>query len=400
MATASASASASSTYLRFISQNLVNKSKTQEFSLSKYSFSTFKPIFISISHSCIPLRGYKSTTVVPTKRRLSCNSSLSSIPANTSQYEFSDGSSEIELRLQLGEQVIQSSKDIIVDADGTSLTVRVKRSGSFLTLIETNQLFDKIKPAETIWYIDDDQLVINLKKQDPELKWPDVVESWESLAAGSMQLLKGTSIYLVGDSTEINEKVARELAVGLGYTPLSTKELLETFAKQTIDSWMLAEGSDSVAKGECALLESLSSHVRAVVATLGGQQGAAARADKWQHLYGGFTVWLSQTEALDENSAKEEAKRHVQDGNIGYSNADVVVKLQGWDVDHAKSVAQASLSALKQLILSDKKLPGKKSLYIRLGCRGDWPNIKPPGWDPSTGADASPSTVSEFKNTS
>lgn len=67
--------------------------------------------------------------------------------------QFSDGSSEIELRLQLGEQVIQSSKDIIVDADGTSLTVRVKRSGSFLTLIETNQLFDKIKPAETIWFV-------------------------------------------------------------------------------------------------------------------------------------------------------------------------------------------------------------------------------------------------------
>ncbi len=39
------------------------------------------------------------------------------------------------------------------------------------------------------------------------------------------------------------------------------------------------------------------SHVRAVVATLGGQQGAARRADKWQHLYAGFTVWLSQTEA-------------------------------------------------------------------------------------------------------
>lgn len=25
---------------------------------------------------------------------------------------------------------------------------------------------------------------------------------------------------------------------------------------------------------------------------------------------------------------------------------------------------------------------GKKSLYVRLGCRGDWPNLKPPGWDP------------------
>jgi hypothetical protein len=59
-----------------------------------------------------------------------------------------------------------------------------------------------------------------MKKQDPELKWPDIVESWESLTAGSMQLLKGTSIYLVGDSTEINDKVARELAVGLGYTSI------------------------------------------------------------------------------------------------------------------------------------------------------------------------------------
>lgn len=36
----------------------------------------------------------------------------------------------------------------------------------------------------------------------------------------------------------------------------------------------------------------------------------------------------------------------------------MVVKLQGWDPAYAKSVAQACLSALKQLILSDKKLPG------------------------------------------
>ena len=66
-------------------------------------------------------------------------------------------------------------------------------------------------------YIDDDQLVVNFKKQDPDLKWPDIMESWESLTAGSPQLLQGTSIYLVGDSTEINQKVAQELATGLGY---------------------------------------------------------------------------------------------------------------------------------------------------------------------------------------
>lgn len=161
--------------------------------------------------------------------------------------QFSDASSEVELRLQLGAYEIRSPRDIFVDANGTSLTIRVQHHGSPVTLIETNQLFEKIMPAETIWfvgwfflkksfynhyiclhifklrihalnrYIDDDQLVINLKKQDPALKWPDIVESWESLTVGSMQLLQGTSIYIVGDSTEINQKVARELAVGLGY---------------------------------------------------------------------------------------------------------------------------------------------------------------------------------------
>ena len=39
------------------------------------------------------------------------------------------------------------------------------------------------------------------------------------------------------------------------------------------------------------------SHVRAVIATLGGQNGAARRAGRWRHLYAGFTVWLSQSKA-------------------------------------------------------------------------------------------------------
>ncbi|CAN6824924.1 unnamed protein product [Brassica oleracea var. botrytis] len=163
---------------------------------------------------------------------------------------------------------------------------------------------------------------------------------------------------------------------------LNNDLLLERFSKQTIDFWILAEGEDSVAEAESSVLESLSSHVRTVVSTLGGKHGAVGRADKWRHLYSGFTVWVSQTEATGQFSLHRE---------IGYSNADVVVKLQGWDPTHSKSVSQASLSALKQLIILDKGLPGKKSPYIRLGCRGDWPNIKPWGWDPSSDTGAHPS---------
>lgn len=42
------------------------------------------------------------------------------------------------------------------------------------------------------------------------------MESWQSLTTGAMQLLKGASIYVIGESTELNQKVGKELAVGIG----------------------------------------------------------------------------------------------------------------------------------------------------------------------------------------
>nr|XP_009389081.1 PREDICTED: probable inactive shikimate kinase like 2, chloroplastic [Musa acuminata subsp. malaccensis] len=312
---------------------------------------------------------------------------VSAIPVESKNYEFSDGDADVELRLDISKLDIMSPSDIFVDMDETSLLVRVKASGTLITLMEANCLFERIKPSETIWYIDEDQLVVNLKKCDRDLKWPDVMESWESLTKGILQLLKGTSIYIVGDSTEINEKVGSELATGIGYIPFSTSDLLERYAQQSIESWVVSDGADSVAEAEGSILQSLSSHARSVVATLGGEHGAARTHDKWRYLHAGFTVWLSISEAADEASAKEEARRHVQDGRLAYSNADIVMKLGGWEPDQSRVVAQACLSALKQLTLSDKQLTGKKSLYVRLGCRGDWPDIKPPGWDPSSGVD-------------
>ncbi|RRT54324.1 hypothetical protein B296_00028114, partial [Ensete ventricosum] len=147
------------------------------------------------------------------------------------------------------------------------------------------------------------------------------------------------------------------------YIPFSTSDLLERYAQQSIESWVVSDGADSVAEAEGAILQSLSSESR-----------------------------------MNEASAKEEARRHVQDGWLAYSNADIVMKLGGWEPDQSQVVAQACLSALKRLTLSDKqltgcnwiRLTGKKSLYVRLGCRGDWPDIKPPGWDPSSGVHPEP----------
>ena len=36
------------------------------------------------------------------------------------------------------------------------------------------------------------------------------------------------------------------------------------------------------------------------------------------------------------------------------------------------------LGGIEAVLLADAKLVGKKSLYIRLGARGDWPDLAPP----------------------
>lgn len=378
--------------LSSLSLSLQNPSKTLKFPIQKSPLFGYPLAFREVIKlkPAFPLSFCSSISSSLRKRLGSVSSTnVSSIPSKTRNYEFCDADTEVELRLDIGALDIQSSNDVFVDADETSLLIRVKSSGRLITLMESRVLFDRIKSSETIWYLDEDQLVVNLKKYDRALKWPDIMESWESLKSGVLQLLKGTSVFIVGDSTEMNKEVARELAIGLGYMPISTNELLESYAQQTIDAWVISEGADSVAEAESTVFESLSSHVRTVVATLGGKHGAATRHDKWRHLYAGFSVWLSKSTATDEASAKEEARRNMQGGDVAYSNADVVVKFGEWAPEHTTVVAQACLSALKQLILSDKGLTGKKSLYIRLGCRGDWPNIKPPGWDPSSGAEPS-----------
>lgn len=148
---------------------------------------------------------------------------------------------------------------------------------------------------------------------------------------------------------------------------------------------MLAEeGVEAVADAEALILSSLNTHVRLVVGTLGGNFGSASRQGKWDSLHAGISIWLSQSNAIDEASAQEEVVKAREEGTKAYSNAEVVVALSGWE-NSVRPAAEGCLKALKYLLESEKDLPDKKSLYVRLGCRGDWPNIMPPGWDPAGG---------------
>ncbi|PKA53245.1 putative inactive shikimate kinase like 2, chloroplastic [Apostasia shenzhenica] len=308
----------------------------------------YSNLWASFKRGRLPSRPHLSytRTILPGGYASISGMHLSASLPKTRKYEFSDGGPEVELRLDTGDISVESSRDIFVDVDDSSLLIRVKESDTLLTLMQADCLFERIKPAETIWYMDEDQLVVNLMKFHTELKWPDLMESWESLRLGVPQILKGTSIYVIGESTEINEEVAKVLAAGLGYAGFTS----------SFQSGVAAEGCGVVVEAEALMLESLSSHVRAVVSTLGGLHGAASQHDKWRHLYSGFTVWISIARFADESAAREEAKRNLEDGSLAYTNSDVVVKLAGWDRNYVQDVAQGCLKALKLLILSEKQL--------------------------------------------
>lgn len=64
--------------------------------------------------------------------------------------QFSDDSSEVELRLELGEENI-SPGEVYVDATEKSLVIRVQSSGYTKTLLDTHNLYGMIKPSEMIW---------------------------------------------------------------------------------------------------------------------------------------------------------------------------------------------------------------------------------------------------------
>eukprot|EP00898_Chlorokybus_atmophyticus_P001624 jgi/Chlat1/2462/Chrsp171S02352 len=54
---------------------------------------------------------------------------------------------------------------------------------------------------------------------------------------------------------------------------------------------------------------------------------------------------------------------------------------QGWEDDVTQLAVEGVLTAVKAIIERDASLISKKSLYVRLGCGGEWPNIEvpPPG---------------------
>lgn len=44
----------------------------------------------------------------------------------------------------------------------------------------------------------------------------------------------------------------------------------------------------------------------------------------------------------------------------------------------AEGILPQILQAVDQLVRQDTNLCGKKGVYMKFGCRGDWPDLQPP----------------------
>jgi len=216
---------------------------------------------------------------------------------------------------------------------------------------------------------------------DPTEGVPDAVRA---LAGDVAELLKGVSVTVLGDNTELNASIARVLAPLLEYTPLVTREVVEQFTQQPLEETVEEEGWGALGAVEAVVMEQLSVNVRTVIATLGGGGGAAARGDCWRHLFSHMCVWVEEVPEAGTTEVVEDKPQ-----NEAYAQAEVQVKvLEGRDqAELALDTQEQILGALKVLLQREDDSPGldlagKKLLYIKLGVRGDWPDIRPPEWQP------------------
>eukprot|EP00210_Caulerpa_lentillifera_P000467 g450.t1 len=197
--------------------------------------------------------------------------------------------------------------------------------------------------------------------------------------------LESINVVLLGDETNLNFALASMLAPVLKYSPLHTPLILRQLKNKTVNE-IIAEdgGEEELGLSEVMVFESFSSYLRCVISTCGDGIGAAARAACWRYIFGALTIWI---DLGDESRSKPQDE--------AYSQCDIRLKIRARnnhllaDKDHTDASKLASailpqlLSAIKSKLKEDQDLCTKKGLYIRMGSRGDWPNMKPPDWSPT-----------------
>ncbi|CAI5471323.1 unnamed protein product [Closterium sp. Yama58-4] len=92
-------------------------------------------------------------------------------------HTFEDGREEVEVRIPLPAEIKASdvAKRLSIDIQPSSVKVAWKE-GAAAPLLNAPDLYEKIRPSDSAWYIDGSTLVLTLTKQHPQ-KWPALTDT-------------------------------------------------------------------------------------------------------------------------------------------------------------------------------------------------------------------------------
>ena len=209
--------------------------------------------------------------------------------------------------------------------------------------------------------------------------------------------LAGVDVFLVGRPGCGKCATAKALAPLLGYVPLDFWELTQSTleAARRSDPGGGATGGeeeDEISGAEKELATELSTFVRVVCAV---SSGACVSDRNWAKLHAGVTVWMRPAPGVEfedselDGSGSEFLPGHAFGSfaddaarvDACFAPAEVVVTPEAGDTPEV--LAARVLAGVARLLDANRDtnpltLAQRKSLYLKLGARGDWPNIQMP----------------------
>jgi shikimate kinase len=147
-------------------------------------------------------------------------------------------------------------------------------------------------------------------------------------------LLKGTSIYLIGMMGSGKTTIAHILAQALQYRSFDTDALIEQASQQSVAEIFAESGEAVFRELETRTLEALAPMLRSMIATGGG---IVLKPENWGFLRTGVIIWLDvSVEALHQRLLEDTTRPLLQ-------NADLLERLQTLDSARRSIYAQADI---------------------------------------------------------
>ncbi|CAI7776432.1 unnamed protein product [Closterium sp. NIES-54] len=132
-------------------------------------------------------------------------------------HTFENGREEVEVRIPLPAEIKASdvAKRLSIDIQPSSVKVSWKE-GAAAPLLNAPDLYEKIRPSDSAWYIDGSTLVLTLTKQHPQ-KWPALTDTEALEKSNEGKLAVEEAREVLEEVRDANGRTALHFAASKGH---------------------------------------------------------------------------------------------------------------------------------------------------------------------------------------